>query len=289
MSQEHDTIRMGFTRYGKAEVRLVKVRREGAIHHLHDLTVAIALEGDFAAAYTDGDNSQLLATDTMRNTVYAFAKDHPLDSIEAFGASLARHFAATGPTVRVAEVQLTEYLWNRIKADGERHPHAFMRAAGKRTALVRAAANDVTISAGIADLLVLKTTASGWEHFYRDEYTTLADTDDRIFATSISATWRYANQADLDYSALWFGVRDRILAAFTDHYSPSVQNTLYRMGRAVLERFPMVEQIRFALPNKHHLLFNLAPFGQSNANEIFHVTSEPYGLIEGVVERGDLG
>jgi urate oxidase len=281
-------IHITHTRYGKADVRLVKVSRAGELHHLHDIKVAIALEGDFGAAYTAGDNRELLATDTMRNTVYAFAKEHPLESIEAFGVSLARHFVATGPTVRVAEVHLTEYPWNRIKADGAHHPHAFLRAAGERTAVVRGETGQLTISAGVADLLVLKTTQSGWENFYHDAYTTLADTDDRILATSISATWTYADQPDLDYSALWLGVRDQILSTFSDHYSPSVQNTLYRMGRAVLERFPPVRRIHFALPNKHHLLYNLEPFGQTNANEIFHVTSEPYGLIEGVVERGDL-
>lgn len=282
------SIRMAHTRYGKADVRLVKVQRTGATHHLHDINVTVALEGDFSAAYTEGDNRHLLATDTMRNTVYAFAKDHPLDAIEAFGADVARHFLTTGPTVRTAEIRLTEYPWNRISVDGAAHPHAFTRGAGERTAVVRGDADRLHISAGVADLLVLKTTQSGWEDFYRDEYTTLADTNDRIFATAISAEWEYAATASLDYNATWAGVRDQILTTFTDHYSPSVQNTLYRMGHAVLERFPPITRIRFALPNKHHLLFNLAPFGRDNANEIFHVTSEPYGLIEGVVERGDV-
>ncbi len=281
-------VRIVHARYGKADVRLVKVSRAGDTHTLHDVNVAITLEGDFAAAYTEGDNRQLLATDTMRNTVYAFAREHPLDSIEAFGAHLARHFIATGPTVRVAEVRLTEYPWQRITVAGQPHPHAFTRAAGERVATVRGDLAGIVTTAGVDDLLVLKTTASGWEDFYRDDYTTLADTNDRIFATAISATWAYCAQADLDYNPLWIGVRDQILATFSDHYSPSVQNTLYRMGRAVLEHFPVIERIHFTLPNKHHLLFNLEPFGQTNANEIFQVTSEPYGLIEGTVERSDL-
>jgi urate oxidase len=279
------TIQMGRTRYGKAEVRLVKVIRDGDWHTLRDLNVQVALEGDFRAAYTDGDNRNLLATDTMRNTVYAFAQHDPLTSLEEFGARLVRHFVQTGPTVQIAEVRLTEYPWARINAATTPHPHAFQRSAGERIALVRGDAQQLSYQAGVGDLHVLKTTASGWEDFYRDAYTTLADTNDRIFATAISATWDYAPAAHLDYSATWEGVREQILTTFSDHYSPSVQYTLYRMGNAVLERFPSIGRIHFVLPNKHHLVFNLAPFDLPNPNTIFHVTSEPYGLIEGTVER----
>ncbi len=276
---------LGTTTYGKSAIRMVKVDRSTARHVLHDLNVDIALTGDFSAAYEGDDNTQLLATDTMRNTVYALAKDHPLDSIEAFGLVLFRHFMETGPTVEHVRIAVTEYPWARITAGGSEHDHAFTRDAGERTAVVSGSADAFDISAGINDLLILKTTNSGWEKFYQDQYTVLPDTNDRILATMLTATWSYGAATDLDFTALWNGVRGQILETFTDHYSPSVQNTLYRMGKAVLEAFPAVQKIYFKLPNKHHLLFNLKQFGIENANEIFQVTVDPYGLIEGTVER----
>jgi urate oxidase len=131
----------------------------------------------------------------------------------------------------------------------------------------------------------MKTTQSGWEGFLREHFTTLPDTDDRILATVATAEWSYGKAADLDFDGLWGSVRDRILATFTDHYSPSVQNTLYRIGRAVLETFPEVEKIRLSFPNKHHIPYDLSRFGMENENEIFWATDEPYGLIEGTVVR----
>lgn len=283
--QSGETIVLGPTSYGKSAVRLLKVSREANGHYIHDLSIDISLEGDFTAAYTGDDNQALLATDTMRNVVYALAKQHPLDSIEAFALVLARHFLAAGPTVERARVRVSEYPWHRIQSLGVAHPHSFVRDAGEHTALVVVGANELEITAGVDNLLILKTTASGWQNFHRDEYTTLPDSDERILATMLTASWSYGARHDLDFTGLWAPIRDRILETFTDHYSPSVQNTLYRMGRAVLESFPEVQRVRLTLPNKHHLLVDLAPFGLENRNEIFHVTSEPYGLIEGVVER----
>jgi urate oxidase len=140
------------------------------------------------------------------------------------------------------------------------------------------------IEAGIDDLMVLRTTGSGWERFLRDRYTSLADTDDRILATIITARWSYRERR-LDFGGTWREARRAILEGFCDHYSPSVQFTLYRMGTAVLEACPEVDRIRFSLPNRHHLPYDLARFGLENENEIFHATNEPYGLIEGTVER----
>jgi urate oxidase len=278
---------MGPSCYGKAEVRLVKVTRKPERHELHDLKVTVSVEGDFAAAYMRGDNTGLLATDTMRNAIYALAKDHALQSIEEFGRTLVQHFLQAGPTVTRVHVQLIEYSWDRIQVDGRPHEHSFVRGAGERTALVIGTTTETQIEAGIDNLTVLKTTNSGWEGYLVDQYTTLPETDDRILATVVTAVWSYG-AADLDYTRIWHAVRDIVLATFTDHYSPSMQNTLYRMGKAVLERFPAVEWIRFSFPNKHHLLFDLSRFGLENHNEIFHATSEPYGLIEGTVIRTGL-
>jgi urate oxidase len=275
---------LGRNNYGKSEVRLVKVKRDTDRHELRDLTVDVALEGDFEAVHLKGDNTGLLATDTMRNTVYALAKDHLTGSIEEFGLKLVNHFLEAGPTVERARVRITEHPWNRIEVNGRGHEHSFVRGSGERTAAVGGDAGGARVEAGIDDLLVLKTTNSGWEGFLRERYTTLPETNDRILATKITANWTYGD-ADVDFDRLWRGVRDQILATFTDHYSPSVQNTLYRMGEAVLEGFPEIEKIHLSLPNKHHLLYDLERFGMENEGEIFHATSEPYGLIEGFVER----
>ena len=278
---------LGQNNYGKSGVRIVKVRRDTERHELWDLYVAVALEVDFEAAHVSGDNSKLLATDTMRNTVYALAKDHLTGSIEEFGLALVDHFLEAGPTVERARVRITGFPWERIEVDGHGHPHSFVRGSGERKAAVAGDEGGYRrVEAGLDTLLVMKTTESGWENFYRDRYTTLPDTNDRILATSITASWTYGEiGAHLDFDHLWRGVRARILATFTDHYSPSVQNTLYRIGRAVLEGFPEIERIHLSFPNKHHLLYDLERFGIENNNEIFHATSEPYGLIEGTVER----
>jgi urate oxidase len=267
--------------YGKSEVRVVKVTRTPGRHELRDLTVDVGLEGDFEAAHRSGDNSALLATDTMRNVVYALARTHPIDSLESFGAALVEHFLRAGPTVERVRIDIAEHPWERL---GD-HEHAFQRGhGGRRLATVSGDGSQTTYEAGLDDLLVLKTTASGWEGFVRDEYTTLPDTDDRILATIVAARWEYGEDA-ADFDATWRAVRDTLLDAFGDHYSPSVQFTLNRMGEAVLERHPSVRRIHLSLPNRHHLLFDLSRFGLDNPNTIFHATTEPYGLIEGTIER----
>jgi urate oxidase len=271
--------------YGKSEVRLVKVSRRPDRHDLHDITVDVALGGDFEAAYVDADNTGLIATDTMRNTVYALARDRLIDDIETFGLHLVEHFLAVGPGVTRACVHLVERPWARLEIDGRRHEHAFQRGnGGDRVASVVGGGGEERIEGGIDDLLVLKTTGSGWEGFLRDRYTTLADTSDRILATVIHARWSY-RERDLDFGAVWREARRAILESFCDHYSPSVQFTLHRMGTAVLEACPEIDRVRLSLPNKHHLLCDLERFGLENENEIFQATNEPYGLIEGTVER----
>lgn len=271
--------------YGKSEVRVVKVKRDTGRHEIWDLDVAVALEGDFEAAHVEGDNTGMLATDTMRNTVYALAKDHLTGSIEDFGLVLVEHFLEAGPTVERVRIEITQFPWDRIEVDGRPHEHSFMRGSGERKArVVGDESGSRRVEAGIDDLFVLKTTNSGWEGFHREEYTTLPDTNDRILATIVTANWTY-DGTDLDYDRLWDGVKDQILMTFTDHYSPSVQNTMYRMGGAILKTFQEVEKIHFSFPNKHHIPYDLGRFGIQNDNEIFHATRDPYGLIEGTIER----
>jgi urate oxidase len=278
---------LGHNNYGKSRVRLVRVARHPDRHDVADLTVDVALEGDFAAAHVAGDNSGLLATDTMRNTVYALARGFDVSDVERFGMRLVEHFLAAGPKDTGARIGLVAHPWERLTAaGGAPHEHAFRRGSGgDRVATVSGSAGGgFEIEAGIDGLVVLKTTGSGWEGYLHDEFTSLAETDDRIMATEMTARWTYGTH-DIDFTASWHAVRDLVLEAFADHYSPSVQFTLHRMGEAVLEARPEVQRISFSLPNKHHLLYDLARFGLENDHEIFHATDEPYGLIEGTVER----
>lgn len=276
---------LGQNNYGKSEIRLVKVKRDAARHELWDVDVRVVLEGDFESVHVEGDNTGLLATDTMRNTVYALAKDHLTGSIEDFGLKLVDHFLGAGPTVEGCRVEITQFPWDRIEVDGRPHDHSFVRGRGERRAKVYGDENgERRVEAGIGDVYVLKTTQSGFEGFLRERFTTLPETNDRILATVVTARWVY-NTIDADFDGLWSGVLDRSLETFTDHYSPSAQNTLYRMGRAVLEAFPEVEKIWYSLPNVHHIPYDLGRFGIENNNEIFHATHDPYGQIEAWVER----
>ena len=276
---------VGQNNYGKSEIRLVKVKRDTARHELWDLDVRVVLEGDFGATHVEGDNSGLLATDTMRNTVYALAKDHLTGSIEDFGLKLVDHFLETGPTVESCRVEITQFPWHRIEVNGRGHDHSFVRGRGERRAKVSGdGGGERRVEAGVGEVYVLKTTESGFEGFLRERFTTLPETDDRILATVVTAKWFY-NTNHADFDRLWGGVLDRSLEIFTNHYSPSAQNTLYRMGKAVLEASPEIEKIWCSLQNVHHIPYDLERFGITNDNEIFHATHDPYGQIEAWVER----
>ncbi len=280
-------IEMGPNRYGKSAIRLVKIVREPGRNRIRDLTVAVALEGDFATAHSHGDNARVIATDTMKNTVYAFAPEHLTGAIEAFGAVLARHFAAA-PQVARATVSIREHHWAPIPTDAGPSPDAFLRM-GDLTRTATVAATDgglLTIDAGVDDLTVMKTARSAFSGFPRDELTTLPETDDRIMATRVSATWRYG-PADLDWDAVHDGVMGTLLDVMAEHASLSVQHSIWLIARAMLERHAALEEIRMVLPNLHHWLVDLQPFGLDNPGEIFTATTEPHGLIEATVRRSD--
>lgn len=281
-------IELGDDRYGKQAIRLLRVVRDEDRHVVRDLTVGITLEGAFVASYVDGDNTAVIATDTMKNTVYAFARNH-LDgttSIEAFGRILAEHFGAA-PQVERATVALREHRWARLSvAGGGPAPDAFFRdGSWTRIASVAATRTGVTVDAGIEDLAVLKTTKSSFAGFPRDAYTTLPEAADRLMATQVSARWRYLSPA-IDHDALFEAVRMTFLEVFAEHDSPSVQASIWIVGRAILERHPELEQISMSLPNLHHWLVDLGPFGLDNPGLVFTPTREPRGLIEATVRRG---
>ncbi|HSL33635.1 MAG TPA: urate oxidase [Candidatus Limnocylindrales bacterium] len=273
-------IELGANRYGKSAIRLVKIVRGPDRHAVRDLTVAITLEGDFASSYVEGDNSLVVATDTMKNTVYAFAREHLTGSIEAFGEVLVRHFVAIRQVER-ATVSIEEHAWRPI---GDA-PDAFFRdRSSTRTTVVSAGPDGRTVDAGIADLTVMKTGKSAFSGFRRDEYTTLPETRDRIMATKLTATWRYAG--DPRYDESFEAISRTLLDVFAEHESESVQHSIWLVGRSVVERHPEVEAITLTLPNLHHWLADLTPFGQPNEGEIFIATTEPHGLIQATVRRG---
>jgi urate oxidase len=281
-----------WNRYGKSRIRLVKVRRprpdassaENADRHeLVDLTLDVQLEGAFDAVYVDGDNSPCIATDTMKNTVYAMARQDPIDHVEAFASNLAEHFGAK-PAVSRVRISVVEQPWERLSVEGRPHPHAFVQSGKEQwTTVVTRDRDGIAVVSGLANLVVLKTSDSAFAGFPRDEYTTLPETWDRILATSISATWMY-RRGVTDFSARSV-IRRAIVETFAAHVSRSVQHTLYAMGEAALAACADVTSITLSLPNRHHLLADLAPFDLDNPNEIFVATDQPFGLIEATITR----
>jgi urate oxidase len=272
------------TAYGKSGVRLVRVTRTGDRHTLRDLTLAVTFEGDYDACYTHGVNSDVLPTDTMKNTIYAFAAREKLAEPEHFGMVLAEHFLDHNPRLQRVTVDMREHLWGRITVGGREHGQGFVREGPEsRTARVRADRLEAQIHGGLADLVIMKSAQSAFSGFKRDQYTTLADTRDRLLATSLTATWRY--DSGTPYGPAWQAVRRTLLETFADHVSESVQHTLYAMARAVLDGIAEVADIHLAMPNRHHLPVDLSNFGLENRNEIFVATEEPFGVIQATLRR----
>jgi len=269
---------LGDNQYGKAETHVVRVTRSGAQDEIKDLTVSVALAGDFAATHLTGDNSRVLPTDTQKNTVFAFARDG-IGEIEDFGLRLARHFVSESEAVERARVSIEEHPWDRI--DG----HAFVRAGSeKRLATVTCAKDGAWVVGGLTDLVVLKSSGSEFWGYPRDRYTTLPETKDRILATAVTARWRYS-ATEHDWGASFNEARRLLLEAFAHKHSLSLQQTLYAMGEAVLKANPEIVEIRMSMPNKHHFVVDLSPFGLPNENQVFYAADRPYGLIEGTVMR----
>ena len=278
---------LGDNQYGKAECRLVRVTRDTPVHTVADLNVTSQLRGDFEAAHTDGDNSRVVATDTQKNTVYAFAREHGVVSPESFLLRLAAHFTEEVDWVTGGRWSAEQYAWDRIVTGDGPHDHAFVRSGrSTRTALVHVDEGGTTVLAGLRDCTVLKTTGSEFHGFPRDRFTTLADTDDRVLATSMTAWWRYADADPArDHDALHASVEALLLATFAEVHSLALQQTVHAMGRAVLEAHPEIVEIRISCPNKHHFLVDLGPFGLDNPGEVFFAADRPYGLIEASLTR----
>ena len=281
---------LGDNQYGKAECRLVKVTRDKDVHSIEDLNVTSQLRGDFEACHTEGDNSQVVATDTQKNTVYAYAKEHGVGTPEEFLVRLGRHFVDDHEWVTGGRWEAEQYTWQRILVDGKPHDHSFVRTGQEtRTTVVQIVGDETHVVSGLTDCTVLKSTGSEFHGFPRDRYTTLQETDDRILATSVTAWWRYgelpADVTAFDFDGTYAAVRDLMLSTFASFHSLALQQTLFAMGKAVLEAHPEVAEIKFSMPNKHHFLVDLAPFGLDNPNEVFFAADRPYGLIQATVLR----
>jgi urate oxidase len=274
---------LGPNQYGKAETRVVHVRRDGDRHEIRDLNVSVALSGDMEAVHLTGDNAAVLPTDTQKNTVYAFARKHGIASPEEFALLLARHFAGSQPTIHRARVSAEEYAWDRVQVTG----HSFVRRGQEiRTALVTHSATGTYVVSGLRDMTVLNSTGSEFWGYAKDEYTTLPETRDRVLATTVNAEWRHGGETP-DWDGSYAEARRALLEAFAETHSLSLQQTLYAMGRRVLTERPEICEVRLSLPNRHHFVVDLEPFGLDNPNEVFFAADRPYGLIEGTVLRDD--
>lgn len=278
-------IRLAENNYGKSRVRLLRVARQEGRHDIKELTLQIRFEGDFESAHTKGDNRKILPTDTMKNTVYALARQHPIETVEEFALHLIDHFLTYNPQVSQVRIDAAEDFWTRLPHGGKPHAFTFTRAGQeKRTAEMNATREGTTIRSGLDGLVILKTTNSAFENFLRDPYTTLKEDRNRILSTEIHASWLYSKE-EVEFGPVWHGVRQMLLETFAEHKSESLQHTLYAMGEAVLNNFDDIREIHLSLPNKHFNLLDLSPLGMDNPGEVFLPTDEPHGVIEATVRK----
>jgi urate oxidase len=211
-----------------------------------------------------------------------------VQSIEQFARALATHFLKTYPHVSSASITCEEKPWQRMEFGGKEHNHAFLGGSSERfvCSLRQTADGKTELSSGLHGLEVLKTTGSEFKDFWRDEFTTLPDVDERIFATSITANWPCRDLA-ADWTTARRKIRTAILDVFANQHSKSVQQTLYEMARAALATCAAIDEISIRMPNQHHLLAHLSPFKLQNPNEVFVPTSAPYGDIRATIRRAD--
>ncbi|MFJ3336384.1 factor-independent urate hydroxylase [Streptomyces sp. NPDC086766] len=280
---------LGQNQYGKAENRVVRITRDGTTHHIKDLNVSVALSGDMEEVHYSGSNANVLPTDTTKNTVFAFAKEHGIESAEQFGVHLARHFVTSQRAIHRARIRVEEYAWDRIEHAGK-GAHSFVRK-GQETRLTQITYDGSSweVVSGLKDLVVMNSTDSEFWGYVKDKYTTLPEAYDRILATRVSARWRFNWTDDAqkmpDWEKSYEQTRKHMLQAFADTYSLSLQQTLYQMGSRIIDHRGEIDEVRFSMPNQHHFLVDLEPFGLKNDNEVYLAADRPYGLIEATVLR----
>ena len=279
-------IKLGENRYGKSRVRLVTVKRDKDRHHFREWTLEVLLQGDFDSCFKDGDNSKILPTDTMKNTVYSMAGKSSAANMEEFGKVIVEFLLSRNPQVSVAEVSISEKAWGHVVVGGKPHPTTFAQASGERqtTKVKRTQNSKCSIESGLENLIIMKTARSGFEGYIQDSLTTLLPAADRLLGTALRAGWNYTSE-DADYDALRANIREILLGVFAGHDSKSVQHTLYAMGEAVLKDVAEVSEIELTMPNIHCLPVDLSRFGQDNPNEVFVPIDEPHGYIEARISR----
>ncbi|WP_241681009.1 factor-independent urate hydroxylase [Pseudactinotalea terrae] len=278
---------LGFNQYGKSEIRLVHVERDGARHEITDVNVSSQLRGDFARVHTHGDNAACVATDSQKNTVFSLAREG-VGAPEAFAIRLADHFTSTYDWVSGGRWEVEQVAWNRIVTENGPHDHSFVRAGKEvRRTVVQRDGDELFVVSGVTDLTVLKSSGSEFVGFVDDSYRTLADATDRIMATDITAWWSYdaARAREVDFDAVYDSVRQIILGQFAELHSLALQQTLWAMAVTVIETHAEIDEIRFSCPNNHHFVVDLSPFGQDNPNVVFFAADRPYGKIEAAVTR----
>jgi len=277
---------LGENRYGKSRVRLSRITRLENRHVFQEWTVRVLLQGDFESSFTEADNSKILPTDTMKNTVYFVARGSKAETIEEFAMELGDYLLNNNSQVSKVSVEIGEKSWERMIVDGAEEPTTFKLGGPELStvAAMRDKGSAWSITSGIDGLTILKTTKSAFTGYIKDELTTLKPATDRIFGTSATIAWDYATGVPN-----FAEVRSRIVAAmlkvFADHMSMSVQHTSFDMGKAALDAAPEIARIKLTMPNLHHLLADLSPFGQDNPNHIFVPIDEPHGYIEATIER----
>jgi len=278
--------RLGENRYGKSRVRLSRIVRHGDYHDFDEWTVRVLLHGDFDASFTEADNSGILPTDTMKNTVYSLARSSKAETIEEFAMELGDYLLGNNEQVTRASVEIEQNAWERLATDGGEEATTF-RLGGPELQTVQAARDregSWNIRSGVDGLTILKTTRSAFTGYVQDKLTTLKPATDRIFGTRATAVWDYAD-AKPDFAQSRKRIVAALLKEFAAHHSMSVQHTLFDMGKAALAAAPEIARIHLTMPNLHHLLADLSPFGQDNPNHIFVPIDEPHGYIEATIER----
>lgn len=281
-------IKLGENQYGKSRVRVMKVEKDGDRHEVFEWNVGVWLKGEFLKCFEDGDNSLILPTDTMKNTVYSLARASKAATIEEFATELVTYFITSQPQVDEAGANIRATLWKHIEACGQRHGTAFIQSgpAIDTVSVTYSRAGMPSVSSGFANMAILKTAKSGFAGYIKDRLTTLKETHDRLLGTLAAAEWKYA-MPEVKYVNARACIMDALLSTFAEHDSLSVQQTLFAMGKAALEAAPEIAEIRLQMPNKHCNLVDLSAFGQDNPNHIFVPTDEPHGSIEACVRRGN--
>ncbi|KAL4897820.1 hypothetical protein BDV59DRAFT_168603 [Aspergillus ambiguus] len=288
-------------RYGKDNVRVYKVHKDEktGVQTVVEMTVCVLLEGEIDTSYTKADNSVIVATDSIKNTIYILAKQNPVTPPELFGTILGNHFITKYKHIHAAHAHIVTHRWTRLNIDGKPHPHSFYRdSEEKRNVQVDVVEGQgVDICSSLNNLTVLKSTNSQFWGFLRDEYTTLPETWDRILSTDVDAAWKWKRFSGLDevrshipkFDATWAAARDITLKTFAEDNSASVQNTMYKMAEEILARQPLVETVDYSLPNKHYFEIDLSWHkGVQNTGknaEVYAPQTNPNGLIKCTVGR----